>query len=113
MISETVLFVGYGKLPEDIPAGTVYNKVGIGIGIEVNIDTGYIVNVSCTLPSKLAQDIVCSCIQHYNINKDFKEIINNIKRRYQGEAQKAIIIALDAVHKKYVDYMHKVKTGKL
>jgi len=103
MVSETVYFVGYAKLPQNIPANNIYNR--IGVGLEVNIDNGYIVNVSCTLPTQLAQDIVISCIRYHNIKQDFKKIVSNIKRRYQGDAQKAIIIALDAAHKKYNDYI--------
>lgn len=90
-LGETVYFVGYARLPEIVPARKHNDKVSVGL--EVDMETYTIVNVSSTIPTALGRDIIESCIKGKNIATDQKKIIETIRRRFQGEAQKAIIVA--------------------
>ena len=98
----TVYFVGYAKLPSDIPAGEIFSSVALGI--EVDMENKIIVDTSITLPTPLARRVVASCVTGYNAETDLELIEKNIRKKYQGEAQKAIIVALRKAHSRYTNY---------
>ena len=102
MKANTVYFVGYAKLPSDIPAGEIFSSVALGI--EVDMDSRVIVETSITLPTPLARRVVVSCVTGYNAETDLELIEKNIRIKYQGEAQKAIIVALRKAHSRYRSY---------
>lgn len=97
--NDTIYFVGYARLSERTPVKKQFDR--IAVGIEVDMSTGQIVDSSVTIPTELGKNIVHSCIVGRYINKDAEEIVNSIKRRFQGEAQGAIIVAFKNALEKY------------
>lgn len=102
MEDNTVYFFGYSKLREGIPAGDVYDKVTLVVG--VNMESKRIVDVEVTLPAELARRMIASCIEGRNIETESEEIERNIWKRYRGEAQKPVIAAFRKVLERYRHY---------
>jgi hypothetical protein len=102
MDKRSVYFVGYARLPESTPVKKQLDRVAVGI--EVDMETGIVLDASVTIPTELGQKVIRSCIVGYNIRWDFEFVAKNIERRFQGEAQKAIIMALKNAVDKFRSY---------
>lgn len=97
---DTVYFISYAKLPTEIPAAALHKVVGIGLII--NIKTGRIVDVSCTLLTQEAKDFMRSILIGRNLHEeDIDDITNTIKLRYHGYAQKAVCVAIKGSIERY------------
>ncbi len=103
MAKETIYFVGHAQLPKNIPAYELYRT--ISVGLEVEMDTGIIVNASSNLATELSQRIISSCIINHDISKGIKPIIALIERRYQGDAQRAIVMAVRNAYNRYLEFI--------
>lgn len=103
-MEETVYFVGYARLPDIVPAKQNNDK--ICVGLEVDMDSYIIIHASSTVLTDLGRSIVRSCIEGKNVLTEQDLVVNTLKRRFQGEARKAIIEAfLNAASsfKKYIE----------
>ncbi|MCC5909666.1 MAG: DUF3870 domain-containing protein [Clostridiaceae bacterium] len=97
---DTVYFISYAKLPSEIPAAALHKVVGVGVII--NNKTGRIIDVSCTLLTQEAKDFVKSVLVGHNVHEeDIDDIIQVIKHRYHGYAQKAICVAIRGSIERY------------
>jgi hypothetical protein len=96
----TLLFTGYARLPGSITASRVSDIVGVGV--EVEEDTGLIVDAECTLATRLASDFFRRLVVGHRLEEDFAVIVRALEDRYHGSAQKALITALKAVLEKYL-----------
>ncbi len=105
MNRETIYFVGIAQLPKNIPAHELYGT--IALGLEVEMDSGNIVNVSSNLATELAQNIIASCLINHNLNDGIEPPVARVERRYQGEAQRAIVMAIRNAYKKYLEFQKK------
>lgn len=96
----TVYFISYAKLPTEIPAATLYKTVGVGLIIDKL--TGRIIDVSCTLLTQEAKDFMRSILCGRNLHEeDMEDIINTVKLRYHGFAQKAVCVAIKGTIERY------------
>lgn len=102
MKKDSVQFVGYSKLPGSIPAGDVYYNVSLGI--EVDMQSKVILETDVTLPTSLARRIIRSCINGYSIETDLEKIERNIRDRYRGDAQKAVLSAFRKAYERFQSY---------
>lgn len=98
----SVYFVGYARLSELTPVKKQLDRVAVGI--EVDMLTGVILNSSVTIPTRLGQKVIRSCIVGHNAKSDFDIIVDNIEKRFQGEAQRPIIMALKNAFEKVRSY---------
>ena len=100
---ESVYFSASSKLPSSIPSGEVYDSLNIGFVIDKN--TGIIEDVSVTLLSSGATRFIMFLIIGFNLHdQDPEELIDEIKARYFGGSQKAIVVATRLVIKKYMEF---------
>lgn len=105
---ESVYFSASSKLPSSIPSGEVYDSLNIGFVIDKN--TGIIEDVSVTLLSTGATRFLMYLINGFNLHeRDPEELINELRTRYFGGSQKAIIVATKLVVQRYMDYMGSSK----
>lgn len=96
----------FAKLPAGIPSENVY-KV-LDIGLVINEETGEIEKVSITLLTDVAVEFLSEIIKGFNIkNQDVSELVEEIKLRYHGSAQRAVIAALKNVIEKYDEVKSK------
>ncbi len=100
--NETVFFTGYARLPAGITASKVSDVVGVGV--EVELATGKIVNAECTLATVLARDFFRRLVVDHRLDADFQTVVGIIERRYHGSAQKALVTALKTVLEKYQSF---------
>ena len=96
----TIYVSSFAKLPTGIPSESLYKT--LDVGLIINMDTGIIENASVTLLTDLAADFLRDIIVGFSIKDANMGILTDeIKARYHGSAQKAIIVAIRNVLEKY------------
>ncbi len=98
---ETVYFIAYSRLPENIPAYTMNGQVGIGLVI--NYKTGVIEDTSCTLITSEARQFLKEIIKGYNIfeNDGIDSLLVEVKKRFHGYSQRSVCVILKEVYNRY------------
>lgn len=96
---DTIFITGYAKLPGGITASELYRVVGIGI--EVDHATSTIISADCTLATEVGRAFFARLVVGKRLEEDFPNLVEEIERRYQGNAQKALITALRISREKY------------
>lgn len=106
---DTVYFVSYTKLPQEISAAYVHRVVGVGFLI--NTKTGIIEDVMVTLISDLCKEFLAHLIVGHNIERDgVNEIVEKIEKRFFGASQKAVVVGIRGVYARYLQW--KEELGK-
>ena len=103
-MSETVYIIGESRTNMDNAITLIYNSFYIGIEIDVQNDK--IINIECVHTLALTEKIV----QNIFIGKDINNselIENEVKRRYHGTSQRAIIVSYKDALKKYLEVKNK------
>lgn len=108
--AETIFVTGYARLPAGITAGELYRVVGVGL--EVEVASGRIVAAECTLATQLGRDFVRRILVGRSLEGDLPAVFQEIERRYQGYAQKAIITALKTIQDKYRSLRERERGGE-
>lgn len=98
----TVYFISYAQLPENISAKKVVGT--IGLGIVVDFYTDIVVDTSCTLITEEARAFLKSIIVGYDLSKGIDELLEEIKFRFNGQSQKSVCVVLRDVHRKYMSW---------
>ncbi|WDV44317.1 DUF3870 domain-containing protein [Clostridiaceae bacterium M8S5] len=97
---DTVYFISYAKLPENISAGKLHGVVGVGLII--NTKTGVIEDAVSTLLTEEAKDFLKSIMIGFNLHKnDIENLVNEISNRFHGVSRKAVCVALKSTYEKY------------
>ena len=97
----TVYFISYAKLPSDIPTANMHKVVGVGLIIDR--DTGIIVDSSCTLITEEAKNFLKQVLVNHNLHRDgIEPLVDKVKQRFHGLAQKAICVALKGTCERYL-----------
>ena len=101
----TIFLTGYAKLPTAITAEKLYQV--IAIGVEVDPNTGIIIDADCTLATELGRNFFKKVTVGHNLETGDEALIKEFERRYHGSARKAVITALKLVHEKWLSYKEK------
>lgn len=105
---DTIYFVSYSKLPDDISV-TYVHKV-VGVGFLINVKTGIIEDVMVTLISDLCKDFLAYLIIGHNIDRDgIDELVDRVEKRFFGSSQKAIIVNIKGVYSRYLQWKNTNK----
>ncbi|NLW39452.1 MAG: DUF3870 domain-containing protein [Tissierellia bacterium] len=105
---DTVYFVSYAKLPSDT-AATYVHKV-VGVGFLINTKTGIIEDVMVTLISDLVKEFLAYLMIGHNIDRDgIDGLIEKIEARFFGYSQKAVIVAIKGVYRRYLKWKENNK----
>ncbi|MBW4828562.1 MAG: DUF3870 domain-containing protein [Clostridiaceae bacterium] len=100
---DTVYFVSYAKLPQDMSATYIHRVVGVGFLI--NTKTGIIEDVMVTLLSDLCKEFLCHLMVGHNIKEDgIDEIVDKVENRFFGYSQKAIVVAMKGAYRRYLEW---------
>lgn len=97
---KTIYISSFAKLPLGIPSECVYKT--LDVGLVINTETGVIENASVTLLTDTPIEFLREIIIGFNVRDENLDILlEEIKSRYHGSAQKAILVALRKVVEKY------------
>ena len=99
---ETIFITGYAKLPSSITAEKLYQV--IAIGVEIDPDTGIIVETDCTLATQVGKNFYRKLVLGYNLSEGIDTLISRFEKRYHGSARKAIITGLKIMYEKWLAY---------
>ena len=96
-----VYFIGNSGLPVNTAVGQIYKH--IAIGMIVDIRTSEILDFNATLVNPIGKEFINAQVIGRYLEKDLEKIIEGFKR-YQGPAQKALIVALRNAFDRYTNY---------
>jgi len=103
---ETVYFISYAKLPDNMTAGLMHKIVGLGMVI--NYKTGVIEDISCTLLTEVARRFLTEVCIGFNIyDKGIDPLLEQIKFRFHGSSQKSLCVVVKENHKKFIEWKQK------
>lgn len=102
----TVYFISYARLSHSIPAGKLFDLVGVGLII--NKDSGEIIDTSCTLLTEEAKVFLKDIIIGFNVHQEpIERLQDRICQRYHGMSQKAICVAIQGAYDRYIQWKSK------
>jgi len=103
--ASTVYIVGNSKTNNENAITTLYNSFYIGFVIEPG--DGRIVDASCSATIRTTDEFVRGLLVGKSMGRDDAAIEDEVKRRYHGSSQKAIIVAYKDAAKKYAEIRAK------
>lgn len=109
MEANTILCVGYARLPEGTTMEALYKVFGVGLEIEPQSRT--IVKAQATCDTSLGNEFLTNIFNNKNIETDIREILNQISKRYRGLGCKAILTATKKAHAEYLTYQSESNHG--
>ena len=99
---DTIFVTGYAKLPSSITAEKLYQV--IAIGVEIDPQTGVIVETDCTLATEVGKNFYRKLVLGYNLFDGIDGLVERFEKRYHGSARKAIITGLKIMYEKWLAY---------
>lgn len=103
---ETVYFISYAKLPDNMTAGLMHKIVGLGMVI--NYKTGIIEDISCTLMTTVAKQFLEDVFIGYSLHeKGIDPLLDAIRFRIHGNSQKSLCVVAKENYKRFNDWKKK------
>lgn len=99
---ETLLFVGYARLPGNIALGPGIEVLCLEIEVDPSVDI--IVNVACCGIPALGAQLVLDVLLGFDLKQTLSGAEYEIQSRFYGPAQKAVISALGRAYEGYLRY---------
>lgn len=103
----TVFITGVAKPAKDDPIASIYEVFFISLIVDKNTDR--IVNIACNTASNMTGDFIRSLLIGRNIVNDLEVMEEEIRNRFFGLVQKALIVSLKDAYNRYT----MVKKNKL
>jgi len=103
-MEETVYVVGESRTNSDNAITSIYSS--FYIGFEVNSCTDEIVDLGCTHTIHTTEKVLKDIFIGKKIN-ELEKIESEVRRRYHGTSQKAVIVAYKEALKKYIDVKNR------
>ncbi len=97
---ETIYILGTAKIGKTDPISAMYEI--FFVGIIVNRNTGEIIDATCNMVRDVTTDFIRSILIGYNLVDDIDEIVDEIKDRFYGMAQKAVIASVKDGRNKFL-----------
>ena len=67
----------------------------------IDMNTGVVHNVECTMVTGLAKDFVRDLIVGYDMNRGVEELLKTLEYKYQGHLKKALASAVKMIGTQY------------
>ncbi|SHI83446.1 protein of unknown function [Geosporobacter subterraneus DSM 17957] len=96
----TIYVIGTAKISSNDPISAMFDMFFIGIILER--ENGKIVDLTCNMVRDVTADFIKSMLIDYNLIEDIDQIVEEIKDRFHGIAQKAVIAAVKDARNKYM-----------
>ncbi len=104
----TIYVVGNSKTNTENAITTLYNSFYIGFVLQP--ESGLIVDVSCSATIRTTDEFVKSIFLGKSMGTDDALLEDEVKRRYHGSSQKAIIVAYKDAIRKFAELTLKLRT---
>lgn len=104
---DLVLFSGYARLPSNTTAQKFYEELAMVAVIDMK--TGVIHNVECTMVTGLAKEFVRDIIVGYDMNRGVEELLKTLDYKYQGHLKKALCSAIKMIGTQYGELVNRDK----
>lgn len=98
---DLVLFSGYARLPSNTTAQKIYEELALVAVIDMN--TGVVHNVECTMVTGLAKEFVGNLIIGYDMNRGIEPLLKLLERKYQGHLKKALASSIKMIGTQYAE----------
>ncbi len=98
----TLLFTGHARLPGNIVSGTGTDV--LSLELEVDSSTDLVINASCTYLPALGTKLILDVLIGYDLKNTLSALEGEIRSRFFGAAQKAVIAALEKAYEGYLRY---------
>jgi len=105
MRDNTVYIIGESRTNMDNAITVIYNS--FYMGFEVNTETDEIVDVGCVHTISITENFIKKIFVGKSIIEFEKDIDSEIKMRYHGTSQKAILVSYKDALKKYLEVKKK------
>lgn len=102
---DLVLFSGYARMPLNTTAQKIYEELALVAVIDMN--TGVIHDVECTMVTGLAKEFVSSLIVGYDMKKGVDDLLKTLDYKYQGHLKKALASAIRMIGAQYAEATSK------
>lgn len=99
---ETILLSSYVKLPTNTTAQKIYDQLVLVAVVDIN--TGRIVKVDCSLVTALAKSFLNQIMAGYNLNSGVAELQEKIDRWYYGHLKKSLLTAAKLLCVQYDEF---------
>lgn len=103
--ASTVYIVGNSRTNNENPITTLYNAFYIGFVVEP--ESGTVVDASCSSTIRTTDEFVRALFVGKTMSLDDDSIEEEIRRRYHGSSQKAIIVAYKDAAKNLLEIQKK------
>jgi hypothetical protein len=101
---ETIYIIGESRTNMDNAITVIYNSFYVAFEIDVETDT--IIDLGCSHTINITETFIKKIFIGKNI-LEFDVLEQEIKRRYHGTSQKAVIVSYKDAIKKYQDVKNK------
>lgn len=102
---DLVLFSGYARMPSNTTAQKIYEELALVAVIDMS--TGVVHNVECTMVTGLAKEFVSNLIVGYDMNQGIDPLVARLERQYQGHLKKALVSAIKMIGSEYTDMVRQ------
>ncbi len=96
----TIYITGTAKISNNDPIADIFDTFFLGIILDR--DDGRIIDVTCNMVKDVTSDFIKSMLMGYSLANEAEQIIDEIKDRFHGIAQKAVIAALKDARNRYL-----------
>lgn len=103
-MNETVYIIGESRTNMDNAITVIYNS--FYMAFEIDVETDKIIDIGCTHTIDITERFIKKIFMGRNA-LEFDDLENEIKRRYHGTSQKAVIVSYKDALKKYQDVKNK------
>ncbi|MBC8014407.1 MAG: DUF3870 domain-containing protein [Sporomusaceae bacterium] len=97
---DTIFITGVAKPAKDDPIASIYDVFFISLIVDKNTDR--IVNISCNTASNMTGDFIRSLLIDRNMAEDLGAMEGEIRSRFFGLVQKALIVSLKDAYNRYM-----------
>lgn len=96
----TIYVTGIAKISGNDPISDIFDSFFIGLIIDR--DNGKIIDVTCNMVRDVTSDFIRSLLLGYDIVNDEEAVTAEIRGRFHGIAQKAVIAAFKDARNRYM-----------
>ncbi|NPV90468.1 MAG: DUF3870 domain-containing protein [Firmicutes bacterium] len=111
LAERTLFFTGYSKLPLTLTASKVYEA--IVVAVTVDPDSSRITDVDCNLVTALGRNFIKGIVQGYCLEDGIEGLEREFEERYYGSARRAIVICLNNIYNRYLDYVNQKEQSEV